>query len=938
MTMKFSGVIKQTALALLAMAVMVGSVTAVAPTKEAIEKWKAEGVWEQKVADWKAFKAAGGSAPEKHSVFNKQKHRENLALGIQAVDTVRVIVILVDFSDWPYDGQNLAGTPQQFDSILFTNRDIDPIHNPTGSMTDYYLETSYDQFYIRGDIFGWYRMPQTYEWYVSDDHGLTRGRDLAADAVDSAAADPGVDFSNYDHDNDENCDGVIIIHAGPGAEGVGEGMWSHKWELYPWKYIDYVWVSAYTMNPEETQVTLGDYELSPIGVFCHEYGHFLGLPDLYDIDYDPESSDGLGKWTIMASGNYLGDSKTPAHFDAWCKASVGFLDLTEVSSNVYQEMVPAVEYNPIAYKLKNSYTDDNEYWVVENRQNIGFDKYLPGSGLCIYHVDTLAAANNTDYTRYYVAMEQADGNNDLALALYNKGDAGDPWPGATHAREFHNLTTPNSHTNEIFGYPPIPPQATKIGVWRISNSDSLMYADFDIDYSRPWVVLSGDNPLVFDDFQGGNGDGIMEASETIQFYFTIKNLMRGSYNIHASLSTDNPQVTFITNDVFVEGDLFGLERNNANAPIEFTLSDTLESVIDSFFLTITTDSLGSTPGSGEFTKTSGFEVQLGAARVLIVDDDRGDDYETDYEEVLYNLRIPSKTWHKQTQGSPTGSDLSAYDIVFWHTSDSSSGTLNSNDIAAMKEYFDNGGNLLLSTISGVRDLHNLDSAFLSDYFHATYEGDGQWIAFYGVDGYPLSAGTRYKYDVRDNPFLPMPSLIPVNAGQVAFLFGGPHVPTDKICGVTYNVTHKSILLSFPIEFIYDGLTGWNDKDTLIARALEFFGGIATSVYDGQPFTQLPQSFELHQNYPNPFNPVTNISYTLRATGGLGRKPARTNLSIYNILGRWVRTLVDEVQVPGTHVVSWDGSDSFGRPVASGVYFYRLVRGDDSETKKMILVK
>ncbi|GAI15404.1 unnamed protein product, partial [marine sediment metagenome] len=311
-----------------------------------------------------------------------------------------------------------------------------------------------------------------------DDDGLSLSRYLATHAVDAAEND-GVDFSKYDYDNDLECDGVIIIHPGRGAEEGTYGIWSHKWTLSQPRVYDGVYISAYTMNPEEAWFPMG-VKLSPIGVFCHEYGHILGLPDLYDIDYTPSSSHGLGYWSLMAYGNQLNYSRTPAHLDAWCKDLVGFLDFIVVDSNVFQAAIPAVEYNPVVYKLQNSYTGSHEYWVVENRRKVGFDLYLPGQGLCIYHVDENAFPNNQDYLRYYVAMEQADGSNDLALTVGNKGDGGDPWPGL--AREFHNLSNPNSRTN-VGGV------VTQIGVWRISDRDSLMTADFDIEYSRPWVEL-----------------------------------------------------------------------------------------------------------------------------------------------------------------------------------------------------------------------------------------------------------------------------------------------------------------------------------------------------------------------------------------------------------------------------------------------------------------
>jgi hypothetical protein len=252
----------------------------------------------------------------------------------------------------------------------------------------------------------------------------------------------------------------------------------------------------------------------------------------------------------------------------------------------------------------------------------------------------------------------------------------------------------------------------------------------------------------------------------------------------------------------------------------------------------------------------------------------------------------------------------------------------------MKYFMDNGGTLLLTTLSGTYDLANLDSTFLPEYFHSNTFGDTSLSRYEGVPGNEFSEGTAFRYDASyGKPYVPL--LTAVNGGEIAFTFIGEC--EDLICGVSYVSTHKSILLTFPVEFLRNDLTEYDPTDTLIARALVFFGGMVTSV-DGRPFTQLPQNFELYQNYPNPFNPVTNISYTLRSTGGIGGEPARTNLAIYNVLGQRVKTLVDEVQIPGTHVVSWNGTDHFGRRVASGVYFYRLERGDDSETKKMVLLK
>ena len=118
--------------------------------------------------------------------------------------------------------------------------------------------------------------------------------------------------------------------------------------------------------------------------------------------------------------------------------------------------------------------------------------------------------------------------------------------------------------------------------------------------------------------------------------------------------------------------------------------------------------------------------------------------------------------------------------------------------------------------------------------------------------------------------------------------------------------------------------------------MDFFEGVTTDIYDGGGFANIPNSFSLSQNYPNPFNPTTTISYALHNTGG--KNTARTKLEVINILGQHIKTLVDEVQGPGNYSVIWDGSDDHGGQTASGIYFYRLQRGSNVESKKMIFLK
>ncbi len=904
---------------LFALTIIIGaSAFAVAPHPDLIEKWKSEGVLDEKLADLRRFREAGGCSPEEHTPLNKD-HLGPLALGADMVDTAYVIVILVDFSDNPMSA-GVVTTPAMFDSVLFS----DNYYNPTGSMTDYYKENSYGTFVVKGDIYGPYRMPYSYAWYVSNDNGMSRGRYLAEHALDSAALYVPT-WWKYDSNLDSYCDGLVIIHAGVGAEQNGSyGIWSHKGNIST-RVLDGVSISAYTMNPEEFYG-----EISPIGVFTHEYGHFLGLPDLYDVS-DGSTGNGLGNWSLMATGSYNNNSRQPSHLTAWSKAELDFLSLTEVTENMIDVDIPSVEDNPVAFMLQNDQSTYYEYWIVENRQPVGFDVGLPNFGLCIYHVDRHAPGpSNQNPDWYRVALEQADGDNDLA---YNgsRGDGGDCWPGTSDAREFHDRTVPNTHTNAQGPF--ANDISTRIGVWNISDPGPIMTADFDIDWSRPWPEFSGSDSVVFDDSQpGGDGDGILEPGETIGFYCTIKNSMRLSYNARVRLESSNPAVIFNTDEVLLAPQFDASEYINLT-PITFTLAPSFIPAIDSFYLTVECDSTALDSYTGWTPQTFGLEVILGAPQVLIVDDDRGNDYENVYIKAMYDMKIPYEVWTKANKSSPTGEDLKKYPKVFWFTGDSASNVFTADDVAAMKEYLDAGGNLMVSSISGAKTLNDLDPGFLNDYFAANWQGSKRDFRFNGVSGSQVGDGTKYRFLATVDPWNSADYFSVLSGGQASFTIG----TGSFICGVSKASTYNSILLTFPIEQLGDDFSaqGYNTRADLFARIIDFFGGIPLVVDDGTPHAALPQNFDLDQNYPNPFNPSTTISYTLRRTSG---ELPRTTLSVYNMLGRRVVTLVDEIQLPGSYQVEWDGTTSTGKPVASGVYFYKLSRGGDSQAKKMILLK
>lgn len=339
--------------------------------------------------------------------------------------TVRVAVVLVDFSD-----KAMTATTANLEDLFFSTGVL-----PHGSVKEYFTEVSNGLITLDGVVVGPYRMPQTLAWYANNGSGIGlngtafRSPQLARDAAVAANAD--VDFTPYDNDGNGFVDAFIVVHAGSGAEVTGSlgDIWSHKSTL----------TSAYTADATQIYGYLTIPEDAKIGVSAHELGHLLfGLPDLYDTDY---SSEGIGNWCLMAGGTWNGGGEQPAHPSAWAKADQGWVTTTVVTTNG-NLTVPAVETGHSIFRLWKDGAPGTEYFLLENRQQTGYDAALPGSGLLLWHIDE-TMPGNTDENHYKVALLQADGNRDLELN-HNRGDAGDPFPGSTSTTSVDGSTTPHT--------------------------------------------------------------------------------------------------------------------------------------------------------------------------------------------------------------------------------------------------------------------------------------------------------------------------------------------------------------------------------------------------------------------------------------------------------------------------------------------------------------
>ncbi|MCH2440401.1 MAG: M6 family metalloprotease domain-containing protein, partial [Candidatus Poseidoniia archaeon] len=351
-----------------------------------------------------------------------------------------LLVLLIQFPDYPADSDHDVA---YYEELLF-ERD-------NGSMWDYFDVNSYGQFNVTGTIVPqWFNASENmsyygkYEFQNSESEG--NAQTLVREAV--ALAQPYVNYSHFDRDGDGNLDHLIIVHSGPTDESNGGGgpagddaIWSHRWAMSA-EYRNGTRISGYAMQGEGT----------PMGVFAHEFGHDLGLPDLYDTDY---SSSGIGSWGMMSGGSWLNGGDTPAQFCAWSKLFLGWLEPFLPLAGEGEYNLSRVEDNASIMKIPIDGLGGREYFLLENRQNVGYDTYLPGHGLLIWHIDEDGSQSNDAHRR--VHLEEADNNN-------NPKQSSDPWANTTSG--FTNISSPDS--DDYDG------AETQIGVTNISVSGDVM--------------------------------------------------------------------------------------------------------------------------------------------------------------------------------------------------------------------------------------------------------------------------------------------------------------------------------------------------------------------------------------------------------------------------------------------------------------------------------
>lgn len=336
-----------------------------------------------------------------------------------------MLVLLGEFSDWTFVKNN-----SDFDNIMNVG---------STSFKAYYQDNSYGALNITTTVAGPYQIGMTMSQADANIRSYVRA------LVDAAEAD-GINFADYDNDNNGEMDALYVIHAGYGEEYSGAPtwyIWSHSWSLSQYaRTYDGVYINDYATSPELRG--LSGSTITAIGVIAHEMGHNLGAPDYYDTDGSSSGGSAwdLRYWDVMASGSWNDSGDTPAQHNMYTKWQFGWSNPTVIDSAATGlSLRNTSDYNE-AYRINT--TTNNEFFILENRQLTGWDAAIPGHGMLVFHIDGNfidglgSNTVNANPSHQGVDLEEAD--DVRSSATYT----GDPFPGASNNTSFTDSTTPSS--------------------------------------------------------------------------------------------------------------------------------------------------------------------------------------------------------------------------------------------------------------------------------------------------------------------------------------------------------------------------------------------------------------------------------------------------------------------------------------------------------------
>lgn len=366
------------------------------------------------------------------------------------------LVILAEYEDVKFSE---TCTQEFFDEML--NREGFDLFNATGSARDYFLDSSSGQFTPEFDVYGPVTLPHPMAYYGANNSSDSDNNAVGMIYDACKGLDDQIDFSEYDLDGDGYVDNVFVFYAGYGeaSYGTADSVWPHQWSIsYGGLHLtlDGVKIDKYACSNElELDDSKKDIPCG-IGTFVHEFSHVLGLPDLYVTSgyasgWTPET------WDVLDHGPYNNKGRTPPAYSIYERNALGWIDPIVIDGRTSITLEAINESNQGCIIETGN---ENEFFLLENRQQTGWDAYIPGHGMLIWHIDYnptvwIKNAVNNQSKHNYVDIEEARGSwasiDDFsaypnAYSMYYQALADYAFPGSMGVTSFTDDTQPSMRT------------------------------------------------------------------------------------------------------------------------------------------------------------------------------------------------------------------------------------------------------------------------------------------------------------------------------------------------------------------------------------------------------------------------------------------------------------------------------------------------------------
>ena len=428
--------------------------------------------------------------------------------------TPKAVVILAEFQDTPFTITNPRRSFEQYlngkgRSVNYDNGEASNL----SSVAQYFSDMSFKKFIPQFDIYGPVKLPDSLKYYGGNSYNKNGDLiqtdvhfgNLIKDAC--TLMNDSLDFSAYDANNDGYVDLVYIVYAGFSESLSGNSsdcIWP-KSGFQNFGKFDGKTVARYGVNNElngfpGTYSNPPLYRINGIGLFCHEFSHTLGLPDLYQSNNQAcDNNHEMEFWDLMDGGEYTKNGNVPTPYTAWEREAMGWMNIETLSEQGQLQLTPIQEGGK-AYRILND-NATNEYYIIENIQERGWydaksnGNSIKGHGMLVYHVDynksyfTLGQKPNETKNHPRMTIVAADGllqslDNSESLTHYYQEMNGDPFPGTSGVTSLTDDMTRQDGKSMLYTY------TGKLNkpIYNIKeDEDGVISFDFMKDYSETGI-------------------------------------------------------------------------------------------------------------------------------------------------------------------------------------------------------------------------------------------------------------------------------------------------------------------------------------------------------------------------------------------------------------------------------------------------------------------